>query len=103
MQRSGPRPGPTRIPAAIDAEALALRALAFLAGDEDQFSRFVALTGVGEQEMRARAGDPDFLAGVLDHVLGDEALLMRFIASEGIDPGLPAAARRRLPGATLDH
>ncbi len=85
-----------------EAEALALRALAFLAGDEDQFSRFVALTGVGEDELRARAAEADFLAGVLDHLLGDEALLLRFVESEGIAPELPAAARRLLPGAPLD-
>jgi len=60
------------------AEALALHALAFLAEDPERLGRFLALTGIGPADLKARAGEPEFLGGVLDHLLGDERLLLAF-------------------------
>jgi hypothetical protein len=80
------------------AQVLALRALQFLAGDPARLGRFLALTGVGPAALRAEAAKPAFLAGVLDHLLGDETLLHLFAAESGTDPRDAAAARRRLPG-----
>jgi Protein of unknown function (DUF3572) len=80
------------------AEEIAVKALGFIAGDEEAFERFVALTGLGLSDIKERAADPDFLAGVLDFLLQDEGLLVRFAESEGIPPELPASARRKLPG-----
>jgi len=74
------------------AEAVALQALGFLAGDGDRLSRFLALTGTGPAELRARAGDPVFLAGVLEHLLGDETLLLVFATEAAIPPATVAAA-----------
>ena len=47
------------------------------------------------------AGEPELLAGVLDHVLGDESLLFLFCEAAGLDPAAPRAARRGLPGAAV--
>lgn len=80
------------------AETLALQALGYLAADEDRLCRFLAATGLTPQELRQRAGDPVFLAGVLDHLLTDDALIVAFAESAALPPEAVMAARRRLPG-----
>ena len=96
MQQSGETAARER------AETLALRALAFIAADEDRFGRFLALTGLTADEVRRRAGETDFLSGVFDHMLGDEALLVTFAEEAGLDPSAVTAARHRLPGAPME-
>lgn len=81
-----------------DAEALAIEALAFLAGDGERLSRFLAITGLEPASLRLAAAEPGFLAGVLDHVLGDEALLLAFAANQQIEPEQISRARARLEG-----
>jgi hypothetical protein len=81
------------------AEALALRALAFLAEDPERLGRFLALSGLGPGELRSRAGDPALLGGVLDHLLSDEPLLLAFAAAQELRPEAVARMRRQLPGA----
>ena len=73
------------------AEALALRALAFLAEDPERLGRFLALTGLGPAELRMRAGDADLLGGVLDHLLRTSACFWR-------SPKPARSARRRWCG-----
>jgi hypothetical protein len=80
-----------------EAEAVALKAIAFIAADEDLRLRFVALTGCGADEIRARIGDPAFLGGVLDFILGDEATLLAFAEAAELAPETPMAARSKLP------
>ena len=46
--------------------------------------------------MRASARDPAFLAGVLDHVMGDEPVLLARAAALAVKPERIAAAWRRL-------
>ncbi|HLO78770.1 MAG TPA: DUF3572 domain-containing protein [Magnetospirillum sp.] len=79
-----------------DAQAVALRALTFLAGDDALLSRFVSLTGCGLDDIRARMGDNGFLAAVLDFLLADEATLVAFAQAEGMAPETPALARMKL-------
>jgi Protein of unknown function (DUF3572) len=88
--------------AAEQAETLALRALAFIAADEERFQRFLASSGTTPDDVRRRAADPDFLAGVYDHMLADEALLVAFADAADIAPEKIVAARYRLPGAVMD-
>jgi hypothetical protein len=85
------------------AETLALQALAWLASDPDRLGGFMALTGLGPTDLRASAADPQFLAGVLDHLLGDETALTAFADWAGIEPTAPAIARRALPGAAPEY
>jgi hypothetical protein len=75
-----------------DAEVIALKALAFIAGDGDRLGRFLALSGAGPGDIRRAAGDPRFLAGVLNHLLQDESLLLTFTAEADLDPRLPTLA-----------
>lgn len=80
------------------AEALALAAIQFLALEADRLQRFIDLTGLGPDDLRARLAEPVFLAGVLDHLLGDEPLLLDFASWAAIDPGAVAEAKHRLVG-----
>src|SRR5260370_11399446 len=66
---------------------LAIAALSFLAGEMERLERFLALTGLGPQSLRAAAREPSFLLGVLDHVASDETLLLAVANEKGIDPG----------------
>ncbi len=43
-------------------------------------------------------GEPNFLAGVLEHMLADERLLVAFSLSAGLDPAVVAQARDMLGG-----
>ena len=62
-----------------DAEEIAARALAFLASEPAQLSRFLALTGLEPADVRGRVGSPELLAAVRPaaRALLDEALLER--------------------------
>ncbi|MCH9764833.1 MAG: DUF3572 domain-containing protein [Alphaproteobacteria bacterium] len=64
----------------------ALKGLDFLAQDPDRLGRFVALTGIGPDQLRAEAGTPLILAAVLDHLLSDESQLLVFCSLNGITP-----------------
>jgi hypothetical protein len=80
-------------------EVIALKALGFLAQDGERFQRFLNLTGIELHAIRDAAADPAFLGGVLDHLLGDQTLLLVFAESEDLAPEQVARARRALPGA----
>lgn len=85
------------------ATALAIAALGFLGGEQERLERFLALTGLGPQSLRAAAREPSFLLGVLDHVAGDETLLLAFANESGFDPEDIGRARDALaerPGHT---
>ena len=85
-----------------NAEALAIAALSFLAEDPDRLGIFLALSGIGPESLRAAAGEPHFLAGVLEHVVSNEKLLLDFATHQNIDPFDVARARMTLTGPE-DH
>lgn len=91
-----PQPGPA-IRSLEEAEAVAFKAIAFIAADDDLLSRFVALTGCGADEIKARLKEPSFLGGVLDFILADEPTLLAFAEAAELGPDTPMAARMRLP------
>ena len=80
-----------------DPEVVALRAVAFIAGDEDRLSRFAALTGCSQADLQARLSDPAFLGGALDFIMGDEEMAASFAEAEGLTPEAFQALRSRLP------
>jgi hypothetical protein len=85
------------------AEELAIAALGFIAGEPEQLGRFLAMTGIGPDSLREAARAPRFLAGVLDHVAADEALLLAFAAAKEIDPEAVMRARDILTGGHWDR
>jgi len=78
------------------AEMLAVQALAFVAEDDTRLSGFIASTGIAAQSIRDAAREPNFLTGVLEHIMADENLLIAFADSAGIDPAEVARARQAL-------
>jgi hypothetical protein len=85
------------------AETLAIQALAFLAGEPEQLGRFLAITGIGPEEIRSAAREPRFLAGVLDYLASDEPLLVAFATQIGVDPADIVRASAVLGGQTNDR
>ncbi|KQU51244.1 hypothetical protein ASG72_15875 [Bosea sp. Leaf344] len=81
-----------------DAEALALRALGFLASDPARLEVFLAETGLGPANLRAAAQEPGFLASVLDHIAGSDSLLLELAGNLSLNPETIVAARSRLAG-----
>ena len=82
---------------------LALGALAHMARCDALSSRFLADSGISPGDVAASAGDPDFLAAVLDFYLSDEASLVDLATALGIAPEDVPAARMHLPGGMLPH
>ena len=80
------------------AEALAIQALTFIAGDGERLGRFLAITGIGPAQIRAAAQEPGFLIGVLDYLAGDERLLSTFAAETSLDPADVGKALAALGG-----
>jgi Protein of unknown function (DUF3572) len=78
---------------------LAIQALTFIAEEPEQLTHFLGITGIPVEQIRAAAREPGFLVGVLEHMLGDESLLVAFAQSAGIDPAEVARAARALGGA----
>ena len=83
---------------AENAEAVAISALGFVAGDEVLLPRFLAISGISAADIRTAAAEPGFLAGVLDFILAHEPTLVAFAEAGGLDPSAVAKARRALPG-----
>jgi len=81
---------------------MAVAALNFLASDRERFERFLALTGLGPESLRAAARDPNFLVGVIEHVTADESLLLAFAGELALDPQEVERAGRALMGRPGD-
>ncbi|UWQ21162.1 DUF3572 domain-containing protein [Jannaschia sp. W003] len=84
------------------AEVVAIGALGWLAGEEllDAFSHS---TGIGTNEMGARAEDPEFLGAVLDFVLGRDDWVIGAAAAQDLPPEALLEARAALPGGDQHH
>jgi len=86
-----------------DAEALALTALASLASDPDELAAFLAESGLGPAEIRARARDPEFLGGVLDFIMAEDSRVLALAETAGLKPEMILRARGLLPGGAQTH
>ena len=78
------------------AEILAIRAFSFIAEAPDRLAAFLAASGLTVERLRESANTPGFLAGVLEHMLADESLVVAFADSAGINPADVARARNVL-------
>lgn len=82
------------------AQLLALRALAWLAADAERIGAFMAATGAGPEDLRARAQDADFHLAILDFLLMDDRQVIAFCDDHGLPYTAPLSARAALPGGT---
>jgi len=85
------------------AEVVGLKALGWLAGNEDLLPVFLGSTGASEADVRAGAADPAFLGALLDFVMMDDAWVRGFCDAEGLDYDMPMRARMSLPGGGQVH
>ncbi len=85
------------------AETIALRALAWIAREDDMLSHFLNATGAQASDLTKLAQDVDFLRSVLDFILMDDAWIMAFCEAEDLRYDMPAEARRALPGGETPH
>ncbi|OGT69681.1 MAG: hypothetical protein A3J38_07585 [Gammaproteobacteria bacterium RIFCSPHIGHO2_12_FULL_45_9] len=85
------------------AEIIALQALVFLTKDQELFGRFIANSGTTPQDLKDHFTNPDFLGGVLDTILADDAILLDFCSEASLSPETLLLARRELPGGINNH
>ena len=76
--------------------ALALAALAATLGDMRRARRFLDLTGIGTDELRARAGDSAVLAALIRFLEAHEPDLIAVSQELGVAPDLLVQARHEL-------
>jgi hypothetical protein len=79
-----------------DAEALALRALIWVLGDDDRSNRLMTLTGLDPDDLRSRLTDPSVLDAVLEFLEGYEPDLIACAQHLGIGPEKLIRARQEL-------
>lgn len=85
------------------AETIAIRALGWIAADEELAGAFLGGTGASAGEVAARARDPDFQVAVLDFLTSDDEIVRAFCDAEGLPYEAPLAARRAIPGGEDVH
>ncbi|MBO6852505.1 MAG: DUF3572 domain-containing protein [Marivivens sp.] len=86
-----------------EAETLAIKALGWLAANEELCPVFLGSTGARLEDLRASAGDPAFLASVLDFLMMDDAWVISFCDATGHRYEDPMRARQGMPGAEQVH
>lgn len=69
-----------------EAENLAVAAFSAIMGDEERMSRFMAISGLRPDTIRAAAESPRFFAGVLEYVVSDEPLLIALATEMNVKP-----------------
>ena len=79
-----------------DPLVLSLAALAATLGDERRAQRFLDMTGIGTDEIRARAGEPELLAALLRFLEAHEPDLLAVAEAIGSKPEQLVQARHSL-------
>jgi hypothetical protein len=82
-------------------EVLALQALAHVAGDEDLGPRFLALSGLDAESLRARAGESLVLAAIIEFLAAHEADLLAVAGKLNVKPEALIAAGTALSGGQM--
>jgi hypothetical protein len=85
------------------AETRAMGALRWIAGQGDLLQVFMSATGTSEADLRSRAGEPEFLAAVIDFLMLDDAWVIDCATALGWRPGEVMQIRAHLPGGDLPH
>lgn len=83
---------------ALPPDIIGLQALAYVAGDDDLAPRFLALTGMDSDTLRARAGDALVLAAVIEFLGNHESDLIACAEALGMAPAALANAGVQLAG-----
>lgn len=87
----------------LEAETLAIDALAWLVANDELCPVFLGSTGASVSDLRDRAGDPAFLGSVLEFLTMDDRWVVAFCDAAGLRYDQPLRARYALPGAGQVH
>ena len=79
-----------------DADALCADILGWIASDETLMRRFLDLSGLTVDNLRAASFEPGFRAGVLGFLMSHEPTLMAYCGAHGVAPEHVAACWHRL-------
>jgi hypothetical protein len=79
-----------------DAQTLALNALVWVLHEPDRADRFLALTGLQGDDIRARISDPALLDAVIGFLEAHEPDLVACAAALEVAPGVLLGTRARL-------
>jgi hypothetical protein len=82
-----------------DVQVVALSALAATLSDERRARRFLDMTGIETDELRASAGNPKLLAALIAFLEAHEPDLLAVSEQIGVEPAAVVAARRALDGS----
>jgi hypothetical protein len=85
------------------AEQVALKAIVWLAGNDELLPVFMGSTGADEAAFREGVTDPDFQASVLDFLMMDDSWVMAFCDLERLPYERLMQARAALPGGAQMH
>ena len=80
------------------AEIRALGVLGWLVNNEELLPAFLDATGASESDLRARAGESEFLGSVLDFLMMNDTWVVEYCDGEGLPYDTPMRARQALPG-----
>ena len=78
------------------AEALAIKALGFLAADEELLGDFMGQAGLSPDSLRDAAKSRNFLNFVMDFICSNDTLIVNFASAEHIRPEAVMTARHHL-------
>ncbi|NRP12275.1 hypothetical protein XMM379_001338 [Aliiroseovarius sp. xm-m-379] len=81
-----------------DAEVIGLTALTWLVGNEELLPVFLGASGAGIDDLKQGAGNPEFLAAVLDFLTMDDDWVVEFCRANTLPYDAPMRARHALPG-----
>jgi len=85
------------------AETIALRALEFVLADPNLQTRFINSSGLTAKSIHESIQNIEFLAGVLDFILGQEEDLLKFCEKYQMEPTQPSLARASLTDNKTDE
>ncbi|WP_425091904.1 DUF3572 domain-containing protein [Tropicimonas sp. S265A] len=85
------------------AEAIALKALAWIASDEELLGVFMGATGASPEDLKARLNEPEFLVSILEFLTMDDAWVVRFCDTHRLNYEAPLEAKQSLPGGGQVH
>lgn len=80
------------------AEIFALKAISWLAGNEDLLPVFLGASGTSEADIKDRVSEPEFLLSVLDFIMMDDAWVIEFCDTIAAPYERIMYARQSLPG-----
>ncbi|WP_136635832.1 DUF3572 domain-containing protein [Pseudooceanicola onchidii] len=83
---------------ASEAEATALKCLTWLIAHDDLRGIFMGASGLSEDDLRSRLGEPEFLGAVLDFLLMDDAWVVQCCDAQQMPYEAIQEARVALPG-----